>query len=150
VGILFAFCFSHGPLISPFFSCQDFDDRLIKLVWRSRPMGLQSREPSILSMGAYSSPFDSQAAIIPTDPNTIPGTPIGETKEKDEAMKPEEQTPRKSFFGWRSAKPRTQAGDPEQEMELKRPTKVIAPIYNGLGVAVALCAYRLEHDLFCH
>jgi hypothetical protein len=24
----------------------------------------------------------------------------------------------------------------------KRPTKLIAPIYNGLGVAIALCAYR--------
>jgi len=93
-------------------------------------------------MNAFGSPFDSQAAILPTDPNTIPGTPTGETKETDDAMKPEEQAPKKSFFGWRSAKPRTAAGDLEKEMEMRRPTKVIAPIYNGLGVAVALCAYR--------
>jgi hypothetical protein len=107
-------------------------------------MGLQSREPSVLSMGAYSNPFDtdSQAAILPTDPNTIPGTPPAETKEKEETMKPEEPAPKKSFFGWRSAKPRTQTGDPETDMESRRPTKLIAPIYNGLGVAIALCAYR--------
>jgi hypothetical protein len=82
--------------LTAFSSCQDFDDRLIKLVWRNRPMGLQSREPSVLSMGAYSDPFDtdSQAAILPTDPNTIPGTPPAETKEKEETMKPEEQAPK--------------------------------------------------------
>ena len=103
----------------------------------------------MLSMGAYSNPFDSQAAILPTDPNTIPGTP--ETKETDEAMKPEEPTPKKSFFGWRSAKPRPQAQDPEKGLEGRRPTKVIAPIYNGLGVALAICAYRPFTLLgFCH
>ena len=91
-------------------------------------------------MGVYSSPFDSQAAILPADPNSIPVTPA-ETKETDEAAKPEEQVPQKSFFGWRSAKPRPQAGDPEKASEMRRPTKVIAPIYNGLGVALALCAY---------
>lgn len=95
----------------------------------------------MLSMGAYSNPFDSQAAILPTNSNTIPGTP-SETKETDEAIKPEEPTPKKSFFGWRSAKPRPQARDPEKGTEVRRPTKVIAPIYNGLGVALAICAYR--------
>jgi len=149
VSPLFAF-FLAWPVdfISPFSSCQDFDDRLIKLVWRSRPMGLQSREPSMLSMGAYSNPFDSQAAILSTDPNTIPGTPSAETKEKEEATKPEEPAPKKSFFGWRSARPRTQAGDPEKETEGIRPTKLIAPIYNGLGVALAICAYRPRLYLF--
>lgn len=140
------FFFWSGQSISPFSSCQDFDDRLIKLVWRSRPMGLRSREPSMLSMGAYSNPFDSQAAILPTDSNTTPGTP--ESKENEDATKPEEHTPKKSFFGWRSAKPRAPAGDPENEMGMRRPTKVIAPIYNGLGVALALCAYRPCLDLF--
>ena len=95
----------------------------------------------MLSMGAYSNPFDSQAAILPTDPNTIPVSPA-ETKETDQAEKPEEQVPKKSFFGWRSAKPLPQAADPEKASEMRRPTKVIAPIYNGLGVALALCAYR--------
>jgi cellulose synthase/poly-beta-1,6-N-acetylglucosamine synthase-like glycosyltransferase len=120
--------------------CQDFDDRLIKLVWRHRPQGLHSREPSILSMGAHSDPFGSQAAIAPTDRGSIPDTPTpAETKEKEEEpKKPEEQPPKKSFFGWRSAKPRTQDEDPEKEKEVKRPTKLIAPIYNGLGVALAL------------
>ncbi len=101
-------------------------------------------------MGAYSNPFDSQAAILPTDPNTNPGTPA-ETKENEETIKPEEQTPKKSFFGWRSAKPRPQAQDPEKGTEVRRPTKVLAPIYNGLGVALAICAYRPFAPLgFCH
>src|SRR5258708_2456913 len=77
-------CFLNGPLISLLSSCQDFDERLIKLVWRNRPMGLQSREPSMHSMVAHSDPFGSQAAIMPTDPSTVPGTPsLTETKEKD-------------------------------------------------------------------
>lgn len=91
-------------------------------------------------MGARSDPFGSQAAILPTDSSTVPGTPA-ETKENSEApSKPEEQTPKKSLFGWRSAKPRTESADAEQDMEKKRPTKLIAPIYNGLGAALALCA----------
>jgi hypothetical protein len=135
-----------------FSSCQDFDDRLIKLVWRHRPLGLHSREPSILSMGAASDPFGSQVAIMPMDPSTIPNTPSPEeTKEKEEAStKPEEQAPQRSFFGWRIAKPRTQAEDLEKEKEVKRPTKVIAPIYNGLGVALALCVSHPRTHVSCH
>jgi len=101
------------------------------------------------SMAAHSDPFGSQANIMPTDPSTAGGTPsLTETKEKEgdpskPESKPEEQAPTKSLFGWRSAKPRTQADDPEKDMGKKRPTKLIAPIYNGLGVAVALCAYRI-------
>ena len=114
-------------------------------------MGLYSREPSILSLGTHIDPFDSQAAIIPKDPSTIPGTPHAEAQEKEGVpQKPEEQAPRKSLFGWKSARPRTQAEDAEKEMERKRPTKLIAPIYNGLGVAVAICAYRPWFYLYCH
>lgn len=99
-------------------------------------------------MGAYSNPFDSQAAILPTDPSTISGPP-SETKKKEDATTPE-QAPKKSFFGWRSAKPQSQARDLEKEVEARRPTKVIAPIYNGLGVALALCTYRLGSTCSCH
>ena len=107
-------------------------------------MGLYSREPSVLSMGAHTDSFDSQAATMLTGSSTIPGTPPVETKEKEgpPTTKPEEQAPKRSFFGWKSARPRIQTEDPEKEMEKKRPTKLIAPIYNGLGVAVAMCAYR--------
>ena len=95
------------------------------------------------SMAINGNPFASDAAILPTDPSTTPGTPsLLEMKEKEgDPGKPEEPAPTRSFFGWKSAKPRTQA-DPEQDMEKKRPTKLIAPIYNGLGAALALCAYH--------
>ena len=56
-------CIFFGMVVWPFSSCQDSNDCLIKLVWHSRPIGLQSREPSMPSMGAYGNPFDSQAAI---------------------------------------------------------------------------------------
>ena len=146
---LFILILWDGSLISSFSSCQDFDDRLIKLVWRNRPTGLQSREPSMHSMGAFSDPFGSEAAIIPPDPSTASGTPPLMDKEGN-LSKPEEHAPAKSLFGWRSAKPRTQAADPEKDMQKNRPTKLIAPIYNGLGVAVALCAYHLGPYSICH
>ena len=95
------------------------------------------------SIPVHGDPFASDAAIIPTGPSTIPGSPsFLEMKEKEDDLgKPEEPAPTKSFFGWKSAKQRTQA-DPEKDTEKKRPTKLIAPIYNGLGVAVALCVYH--------
>ena len=68
------------------------------------------------SMAVHGGPFTSDAAIVPMGPSTTPGTPsLLETKEKEGDLgKPEEPAPRKLFFGWKSAKPRTQA-DAEKE-----------------------------------
>ena len=97
------------------------------------------------SIPVHGDPFASDAAIVPTGPSTIPSSPsFLEMKEKEGDLgKPGGPAPTKSFFGWKSAKQRTQA-DPEKDTEKKRPTKLIAPIYNGLGVAVALCVYHLS------
>ena len=130
------FHFRHR-LISPLPSCHSIDYRLINLVWRNRPLGLCSQTPSMPSVGAPGDLFGPQADMIPTDSSPIPDTTTPDTcpaeaKEKGEARR-KLKTKKLSSAG------ATQAEDPEKE---KRPTKLIAPIYNGLGVAVTICVYH--------
>ena len=91
------------------------------------------------SIDAPGDPFGSQADMIPTESSPIPDTTIPDTRPAETKEKGELTLKRKGFPMRLSSVRAAQAEDPERE---KRPIKLIAPIYNGLGVAITICAYR--------
>lgn len=112
--------------------CSDFEAKLIKLVWRAR--GTISVPPSELS-----------SSIIPSDDNVS-------EKEKGASSEPiavvdkayaDEGADAKTFwklFSWRSTRSEHKH-DVEGAAPKQRQTRLIAPLYNGFGCALAICEY---------
>ncbi|KAF7297159.1 Glyco-trans-2-like domain-containing protein [Mycena indigotica] len=108
-------------------TCQDFEDRLIKLLWRSRPTGPLSTPGSISgSILSHSSlaarPFDSekQAGLLPDQEKL--------TKAKV----------RRNWYGKKVGVETTiVAADVESGLRDRRDAKLYAPIYNGLAAGLS-------------
>jgi hypothetical protein len=89
-------------------------------------------------MRAPGGPFDSQVSIMSMARSSLANISVREeTMEEGDDHPPEGQAP---VVDWNTEK-QIQDGEPEKERKIKRPTRLIAPIYNGLGVALALCEY---------
>jgi len=105
-----------------------------------------SPSPSLFTSGGTSSaapftPFESNANV-PLDPTaatekTASGTGRDDVKESEEEQADEKRANvKKSFFGWKMEK----AGrDIEAKKPATRPTRLFAPVYNGLGAGLCLC-----------
>jgi hypothetical protein len=108
-------------------TCKELEDKLISLVWKFRPDVLKtpgSGPPSVLSMSGYD-------GLTIGSPETV--DPItGQTTEKYFAGN-ERGVP----MGYNAEK------DSEAKEAPPRPTRLFAPVYNGLGAALGL-ALTLE------
>lgn len=117
--------------------CRDFEARLIKLVWRIR--GTISVPPSELS--SSSSPSDDDLAEKSKEALAEP-IAVVDKGHADRDAKAKKTISLWKLFSWRSTR-----AEHEQDMELATPeqrrTKLIAPFYNGLGCALAICKYLL-------
>jgi len=115
--------------------CQDFDDRLIKLLWRSRPTGanasqggsMLSAPPSISGHASGSSDAHGQ----PDQPNLIQQPPAFKYK--------------RTWYGRKIAIP-TPDNQKKAEYDVdrdgpdpnRREAKLYAPLYNGLAAGLSL------------
>ncbi|KAL1719962.1 glycosyl transferase family group 2-domain-containing protein [Schizophyllum commune] len=134
-------------------TCNDFDEKLMKLVWRSRPKLTPATTATSLAR--------------PSEPSSSEGLDekaAGSADDAAAAMLAEKSKPSKRFkwsFGWKlSAKaPEAAPGDVEKGEASKeaRPIRLFAPFYNGLGVglsiffiasglSVLLQEFRLDND----
>lgn len=147
-------------------TCQEIDKHLISLVWSNRPTNLQSPAPSLFTSGTSGklSPYDS-TANVPLNPNGAESSATAEkrasrtTGRRDVTTTGEEENEKranvkKSFFGWKTEK---NGGDIEADKPATRPTRLFAPVYNGLGAGLCLYfmgtgikmlleEYWLDHD----
>lgn len=113
--------------------CRDFEARLIKLVWRAR--GIISVPASEISSSG--SPSDDDLAEKSKEASAEPVAVVDRTYT--------DRTKAKSgwkLFSWRSTRAEHEK-DMEQADSKKRQTRLIAPLYNGLGCALAICKYIL-------
>jgi hypothetical protein len=153
-------------------TCNDFEDRLIKLLWRSRTSAAPSSTlashstptPSILS-----SPSAEALHVVPNTPENITRrvhrqsivrSPPKNTTPFPE--QPKEKTPsvhtrtivKRNWYGkkigvFTTSEPEKadleQAMDDDQEVEDrdKRPVQLYAPLYNGLAAGLSLGAFHL-------
>jgi len=129
--------------------CQEIDHRLIKLIWKHRPQTLQTTytgensrsitplEPSDykLFIGEKATPTDDALVTVETEKDGVNKRRTRETKRKEEKDTKKANT-KKSFFGWKTEK---KGKDIEADKPAQRPTKLFAPIYNGIGAGVCLC-----------
>lgn len=108
-------------------TCKEFEDKLISLIWKIRLDTLGQGDGSTLhSASGYGvSTHASQLSVAPIVGEK--GEPITNEKQKNNV--------RSSFFGWKAEKSEDEA---EAGKTSVRPTRLFAPIYNGLGAALAL------------
>ena len=110
--------------------CRDFEDKLIKLVWRNR---------SVTSSVANSSlPSSNMASNIDLNPKEK----LSELSETDESPRTKAVPKSKWNFGWKlSPKKTTPQSDPEKNAAgpSSRPMRLFAPVYNGFGIALSIC-----------
>ncbi|KAJ7186447.1 glycosyl transferase family group 2-domain-containing protein [Mycena filopes] len=134
----------------------DFEEKLMKLVWRSR--STTGGSASILTAGSTPSASASPSILTGSDVNLrphqgsmpsvaeLPASPVTE-KPQSPVQKP------KGFLGWSwrlsSAPPPTSSSDPEKVTDLEkgevddggraaRPIRLFAPVYGGLGAGLSL------------
>lgn len=117
--------------------CRDFEDKLIKLVWRQRAT-------------VSAAPSDIIPSTVPSHDN-LPATkeelteeiPITEKELTNRKPQPKPSSPIWKIFSWSTTRQEHQ-GDAEKGAKKIRRTKLIAPFYNGLGCGLSLCNYRLQ------
>lgn len=114
-------------------TCHDFEDKLIKLVWNRR-----SARVSTSSINMDSSDASSEAQLAEKTKEHV------ETKEVPDSSPQTRPKDKKKRF-WGLAYWVTDKRDIEKTAEgpSPRPVRLVAPIYNGLGVAMSICKPRL-------
>ncbi|KAG8810361.1 hypothetical protein FRC18_004096, partial [Serendipita sp. 400] len=142
-------------------TCQDIDEKLIALIWRHRPNNLRTPQPSVLTAGttaAGTSPFGSESYLrvngggeksglqSPEQEYDANGKPIvhnvRRTGDEESSVDEKKEVVKKSWFGWKTER----AGqDVEAGKPAKRPTRLLAPIYNGIGAG--LCLYFMGNGV---
>lgn len=136
-------------------TCRDFEDKLIKLVWRARPP-LSSSASALTagSLGSMSTALQSSASAsasaqnISSQEKLSPGQRAGDAAPAEDADAPAKtDAPKKrSFlFGWRVTGSAAKAGakktgekDVEAWKPEPRPLRLFAPIYGGLGAGLSV------------
>ncbi|TFK51375.1 hypothetical protein OE88DRAFT_1629543 [Heliocybe sulcata] len=113
--------------------CQEFESKLIKLVWRNRPtLRTMSTAASMVSSANSGSGSGSDINL---------NEKAGEQADVD-VKEVQPGKPTKSLWGWRvSSKPvpAPVSADVEKATPAEpRPIRLFAPIYNGLGVALSM------------
>ncbi|KAG1740933.1 glycosyl transferase family group 2-domain-containing protein [Suillus lakei] len=89
---------------------RDFEDRLIRLLWRTRPPLPSTHEPSIYSEK-------------PADPRLTPSSTVNS------------ESPKRTWYG--RVVPSDQDPEKVQQKPAARPIMLYAPVYNGLSAALA-------------
>jgi cellulose synthase/poly-beta-1,6-N-acetylglucosamine synthase-like glycosyltransferase len=107
----------------------DFENKLMKLVWRSRSI---VGTPSILSNSASTSVAPS---TVNSDVNLTEKLAVSPPSETPQVQKPATKSKR----SWWKLSKKAPAPDPEKgSVPQPRPTKLYAPFYSGLGAGLAL------------
>lgn len=141
--------------------CAEFEEKIMKLVWRSRPS--VSSVPSVLTSTTNSIAPSTTASDVNLNEKTV----ITPTVITDEVLAGKEimgttDKPSTRKWSWRLSKKRPSAAvldDVEKGSAGRqaRPIRLFAPVYGGLGlglsaffvangVATALTEWRLDHD----
>jgi hypothetical protein len=124
-------------------TCQDFEDRLIKLLWRSRPTGPASSNPGSLAGSVFSHSSLPARPSGPYDPekpipvNSSATARLNPSDENDEKLRTKTKV-RRNWYGRKVGVTTTSiAPDVESGLRDRREAKLYAPIYNGLAAGLS-------------
>jgi hypothetical protein len=113
--------------------CRDFEEKLIKLVWRQRTT--ISTAPSDIS-SPTTAPSDDN--LLTTKEEFTEEIPVTEKELANRRQESKSSSPFWKIFSWSTTR-QEHEGDAEKGAKKIRQTKLIAPIYNGLGCGLSLC-----------
>ncbi|EGN97387.1 hypothetical protein SERLA73DRAFT_92477 [Serpula lacrymans var. lacrymans S7.3] len=113
--------------------CRDFEDKLIKLVWRSRLIFTPTASELSPSVSTSNDNLPEKTTDLT---EKIPVT----SKERDNLKSHASSKSIWRFFSWRSTRSShdLSARDPESGVKKPRITRLLAPLYNGLGCGLSL------------
>jgi len=112
--------------------CRDFEEKLIKLVWRQR--AAFSAAPSEIAP----STIPSHDNLLATKEVTSEEIPVTEKELTNRRQTPKSSSPFWKIFSWSTTRQEHEI-DAEKGAKKARRTKLIAPIYNGLGCGLSIC-----------
>ncbi|KAF7338492.1 Glyco-trans-2-like domain-containing protein [Mycena venus] len=121
-------------------TCQDFEDRLIKLLWRSRPTGPASSNPGSIAGSVLSHSSLPARPLGPYDPEkpTPSNSATTRLNPSGESEKMTKTKVRRNWYGKKVGVTTTSiAPDVESGLRDRREAKLYAPIYNGLAAGLS-------------
>ena len=125
-------------------SCRELEDKLIKLLWKSRPGRDVSATPSIAPSGASADNHRTASRNGQREEDPEKAQTQGGHTEKDSTIVGEpdrvETRTRRNWYGKKittSVTIRGTSDDEESGIE-RRPQRLFAPVYNGLAAGLAL------------
>lgn len=113
--------------------CNELQDQLIELVWKKRPQNLITAPSTIGGTTSYTG-YSDAASVAPFNLNEK-GDPTG-TGQKPEGANEKRSNAKSTWFGWKTEKNNK---DIEADRSAVRPTRLFAPVYNGIGAGLCLC-----------
>lgn len=128
--------------------CTDFEEKLIKLVWRyRRTIGSSS---FITSTSTSTAPSTTASNVNLNEKSKhVDVIDVSEALVEEETRNPKPAKTR-SKWGWKLSKPTADSVDLEKGASKRtaRPIRLLAPIYSGLGAALSVCTYFYPTLLF--
>jgi len=136
--------------------CKDFEEKLIKHIWRTRKIARRSTfgtaPPSTANTTNAPSISGSQAELYPptTNHSELDEKGDGDGNLSEDASvqtKPPSTPPTRKWWSWRlqptTRQPSHSTGDMEKGAGRKKPRKLIllGPLYAGCGAALAMCTF---------
>lgn len=120
--------------------CNDFEEKLMKLVWRSRPTLTTFSDATSFSASTTGSNVNLYTKA--KDAAAVASEAVAALAQKE---KPRPES--KWNWSWKSSPPRKSSTRVEIDVEKApagreaRPIRLFAPIYGGLGTGLSLCMY---------
>lgn len=111
--------------------CRDFEEKLIKLVWRQRA------NISVTPSEIVPPTLPSHDNLLATKEESTEEIPVTEKELTNRKPKPKPSSPFWKIFSWSTTRQEHQ-GDAEKGAKKIRRTKLIAPCYNGLGCGLSI------------
>lgn len=126
--------------------CNEFDEKLMKLVWQSRNM---VATPSfITSINTSSAPSMTASDVNLNEKAAIASDGVVEaaTKMENAVAENEAPQPERKFWSWKLSSKKSPAkasSDTEKGSAAPqaRPIRLFAPVYGGIGCALSICEY---------
>lgn len=134
--------------------CKDFDEKLIKHIWRTRKV---ARRSTFVPPSTAASTNTNASSASGSQAELNPSTTVNEFDEKvnleveEKSLQVPPPAPKKSWWSWRLQPPAPQSsssssnppGDPEKGPSRKKPRKLVllGPLYAGCGAALAMCSF---------
>lgn len=134
--------------------CKDFDEKLIKHIWRTRKV---ARRSTFVPPSTAASTNTNASSASGSQAELNPSTTVNEFDEKvnleveEKSLQVPPPAPKKSWWSWRLQPPAPQSssssssssnppGDPEKGPSRKKPRKLVllGPLYAGCGAALAM------------